>query len=280
MDAQSVELLDWLNGYLQLSLSKVEQCANGAVYCQILDACRPGMVAMRKVNWAARRESEALANYGVLEAALQRCATNWPLAKGVDADTLLTGAYQPNLEMLQCMRQYWAKIGPTEGYDPLKCRWGVVRLPAWARARTALGEHNGWARSAGIESCPGSRVSSRAVTPERQIVQPVASKVRFSENVSSGSGSAEASVQRKELRRLRAVARCVEKERNWYYRKLRDVEVIMQTIESPSRKDTTLPQLMGEIMGVLSSCDDDDTFKTPLKPASRDLESTPKPLRC
>lgn len=35
------ELLTWLNELLQLNYSKVEQCANGAAYCQIMDAIYP-----------------------------------------------------------------------------------------------------------------------------------------------------------------------------------------------------------------------------------------------
>ena len=35
------ELLSWLNELLTLNYTKVEQCANGAAYCQIMDACYP-----------------------------------------------------------------------------------------------------------------------------------------------------------------------------------------------------------------------------------------------
>lgn len=35
------ELLAWLNDLLDLNYTKVEQCANGAAYCQIIDAVFP-----------------------------------------------------------------------------------------------------------------------------------------------------------------------------------------------------------------------------------------------
>ncbi len=35
------ELLTWLNDLLEMNYSKVEQCANGAAYCQIMDAIYP-----------------------------------------------------------------------------------------------------------------------------------------------------------------------------------------------------------------------------------------------
>ncbi|CAE8688454.1 unnamed protein product, partial [Polarella glacialis] len=66
------ELLQWLNSTLQLNISKVEQCSNGAIYCQIIDACHPGAVAIRKVNWAARDEHQCVPNYKVLQQAFDQ----------------------------------------------------------------------------------------------------------------------------------------------------------------------------------------------------------------
>eukprot|EP00435_Cladocopium_sp_Y103_P026470 s2850_g6.t1 len=39
-----------VNRLLQVNLAKVEQCASGAIYCQIIDACHPASVAMRKAT--------------------------------------------------------------------------------------------------------------------------------------------------------------------------------------------------------------------------------------
>lgn len=35
------ELLSWLNDILDINYTKVEQCANGAAYCQVMDAIFP-----------------------------------------------------------------------------------------------------------------------------------------------------------------------------------------------------------------------------------------------
>ncbi len=35
------ELLTWLNDLLKTDYSRVEQCANGAAYCQVLDSLFP-----------------------------------------------------------------------------------------------------------------------------------------------------------------------------------------------------------------------------------------------
>jgi len=45
------ELLTWLNELLQLNYTKVEQCANGAAYCQIMDASsQHGILKKSHVN--------------------------------------------------------------------------------------------------------------------------------------------------------------------------------------------------------------------------------------
>jgi len=61
------ELLSWANETFGLSLTKVEQCATGAVYCQIIDAIYPGTVAMGKVRWGAKHDYEFVENYKVLQ---------------------------------------------------------------------------------------------------------------------------------------------------------------------------------------------------------------------
>jgi microtubule-associated protein, RP/EB family len=80
------QLLQWVNSKLKLNLAKVEECANGAVYTQLIDCMcwsspiyneagrRKENVAMKKINWSARDNSpEALNNYKVLQQAFDKC---------------------------------------------------------------------------------------------------------------------------------------------------------------------------------------------------------------
>ena len=71
------EILFWLNQLLKVSLSlnisifelnvtRIEEYASGAVYCQIIDALNPGSVQMSKVNWKAKTDYEILNNYKIL----------------------------------------------------------------------------------------------------------------------------------------------------------------------------------------------------------------------
>lgn len=55
--ASKTELLEWVNGLLQLQLSKLEQFASGAVFCQLLDAYFPNIIPMHKVRGVSTRTS-------------------------------------------------------------------------------------------------------------------------------------------------------------------------------------------------------------------------------
>lgn len=97
------ELLSWINGLLQTSLAKVEQCASGAVYCQIIDACHPNTVAMQKVNWMAKVDHEYIPNYKVLQAAFDR----HNIERNIQVDQLIRAKYQDNLEFLQWFKHFF-----------------------------------------------------------------------------------------------------------------------------------------------------------------------------
>jgi len=120
-------LLDWVNDLLNLQLRKVEQCASGAVYCQILDMCYPETVEMTKVNWMAKVEHEYLPNYKVLQTAFD---TN-----GIDrhfpVGEMIRGKFRDNFEMLQWMKTKWDQVGARKEYEPSKAREGKA-LPRWA----------------------------------------------------------------------------------------------------------------------------------------------------
>ena len=65
------ELLTWLNELLQLNYTKVEQCANGAAYCQIMDALYP--VPRRVCRAPALGSVDPHASASASHAPLLRC---------------------------------------------------------------------------------------------------------------------------------------------------------------------------------------------------------------
>eukprot|EP00347_Sterkiella_histriomuscorum_P006743 403351604 len=115
------EILNWVNDLLKLNVQKIEQCATGAVYCQIIDAIYPGSVQMSKVNWQAKHDYEFAYNYKVLQVALQKSG----ISRYIDPTKLMKAKYQDNLEMMQWIKRYYDINSKGEGYDAVSRRKGA-----------------------------------------------------------------------------------------------------------------------------------------------------------
>ena len=55
----------WLNDFLCLDLSKVEDLSDGLAYSQLVDAVFPGKVALHKLVWNARSQDSRIKNLRV-----------------------------------------------------------------------------------------------------------------------------------------------------------------------------------------------------------------------
>ncbi len=113
------EVMDWVNSTLNINLGKIEDTANGAVACQMLDIMYPGQVPMHKVNWSAKQDFEFVANYKIL----QTCFSKLNIEKHVDVDRLISGRYMDNLEFMQWFKKFFELSGAqTTGYDVVSIR--------------------------------------------------------------------------------------------------------------------------------------------------------------
>ncbi|WVF71912.1 hypothetical protein IAT40_006722 [Kwoniella sp. CBS 6097] len=194
------ELLAWLNELLQpMVITKVEQCGTGAVYCQIVDSIY-GDLPMSKVKVGAKMEYEYLDNFKILQKAFNKHR----IEKPIPVDKLVKCKMQDNLEFLQWMKKYWdANSGGME-YD------------AQARAGAPLPTNPG----------PGSRTASAARTFSR----PTASSTGLggpSRSVSSASAAQVAQMQAR-VAEIEAHSEGLLKERDFYFDKLRNIELIVQ----------------------------------------------------
>ena len=124
------ELIAWTNSVLDLSLTRVEQCASGAVYCQIIDALFPGRVQMKRVNWVAKLDYEFLPNYKILQRAFDDCN----ISKHIEVDKLVRAKFQDNLEFLQWLKRFYESNTSAAGYDAKARRFGGA-APLWAQPR-------------------------------------------------------------------------------------------------------------------------------------------------
>ena len=198
------QLLDWVNSLLDLSLTKVEQCASGAVYCQIIDSMYPGKVAMKKVNWSAKLEYEFVNNYKILQKGFDECG----IAKHIDVDKLIRGKFQDNLEFLQWIKSFSSSHNQNDSYDAPSRRYGS-NMPEWAIK----------SRGKATPELPGRAGPS----PERRSPP--------------------------QLKRLQDDLENMERERDFYFGKLREIEILSE--EHENSPEPLIKSLIARIQSIL-----------------------------
>jgi len=276
------ELIEWVNNLLAVNIQKVEQCASGAIYCQIVDACHPGSVKMSKVNWMARADHEFIPNYKILQAAFDRNH----MEKHIDVDKLIRAKYQDNLEFLQWMKAMWDREGAgIQDYDPVKAREGRP-VPAWAVQKLPerpSHEKENVSSNRDTVGTPKFDPSARrraAATGRREGVHEgvkPAVTTRGSPVPRSGAKKlSEAEVedmrlkvldQDEEIRELRASADGLESERDYYFRKLRNVEILCGTLQATKTDGgMDVASVISQVEGILYAENDEVLEEVPVDP--------------
>jgi RP/EB family microtubule-associated protein len=206
------DILEWLNDLLQLSLTKVEQCATGAVYCGVIDAIYPGTFAISKVNWGAKHEYEFVNNFKVLQQAFQKNG----ITRHIEVNKLVKAKYQDNLEFCQWLKRYFDLNYNGEPYDALSRRKGDL-----------------YYIGIGNKPQPVGKVGTGAALKKKSTptgYKPPGGGAKKSVGGASGAASSgKVKELESELNELRLTADTLEKERDFYFGKLRDIEVLLQS---------------------------------------------------
>ncbi|CAN6717799.1 unnamed protein product [Malus baccata var. baccata] len=212
------EILTWINNGLQLNLSRIEEAASGAVQCQMMDMTYPGVVPMHKVNFDAKTEYDMIQNYKVLQEVFNKLK----IAKHLEVNRLVKGRPLDNLEFLQWLKRYCDSVNGgimNENYDPVERRskGGKDRHPKGAqkisKSLQSSNLHNpGSGDTVGLNKTSGPKQG-----------RPYAA--------AGGANSSEVQALSKEITDLKLSVDLLEKERDFYFAKLRDIEILCQTSE-------------------------------------------------
>ncbi|KAA8542415.1 hypothetical protein F0562_023449 [Nyssa sinensis] len=209
------EILSWINARLQLNLSRVEEAASGAVQCQMMDMTYPGVVPMHKVNFDAKTEYDMIQNYKVLQDVFNKLKID----KHIEVNKLVKGRPLDNLEFLQWLKRYCDSINGgimNENYNP------VERRSKGGRERNHKGfQKNSKSLQANNLHYPGSGDGTGLN--------------RSSGTMQGKTGTAavgmEVQALSKEIKDLKVSVDLLEKERDFYFAKLRDIEILCQIPE-------------------------------------------------
>lgn len=257
------EILDWINDILDLNLSKIEDTASGCVACQLLDLLYPGKVPMHKVNWSVKQNFEYIANYKIL----QNCFTALKIDRFIDVDRLISARYMDNLEFMQWFKRFYelncqdgGKNGNhPNGYDCLaqrsKGKGGATYQfnrkggpSASSRATASRAIPNSTTKSSSSVASASSRTASApsrttvtsstpttttgttsSTTSSQEILQYQSDIQVLQKELAEVRNSYESS--QVELKQLSDEYQNLEKERDFYFEKLRNIEILLQEKE-------------------------------------------------
>jgi len=237
------EIVAWIQGKYQPSVQRIEDLHTGAVYCQIIDSIYPGTVQLSKVKFSAKQEHEILHNFKILQAAFAKNK----LDRHIEVEKLSKkNSFQMNLEFIQ-----WMKI-----LHDQQVGTGATDYNAEERMKQA-----------GVKPMEASKLggaprrSAPAVSAaKKENVQPARASVAGQGHTSTSKAAPlEPSAREKELELevtdLKLTVDGLEKERDFYFGKLRDIEILCQTHE-----DQNMPFLRN-VLDILYQTEDD--FVTP-----------------
>ncbi|KAJ8453283.1 hypothetical protein Cgig2_008167 [Carnegiea gigantea] len=230
------EILAWINSTLHLNLSKVEEAASGAVQCQLMDAVHPGIVPMHKVNFDAKNEYEMIQNYKVLQDVFNKLK----ITKHIEVNKLIKGRPLDNLEFMQWMKKYCDSVNGgllLNSYNPVErreaCKGGkeVGKKPAASQACSKPNSGTNRPHSShGSRRTEGSSVN--ATNQSLKVAKPNSNIVAaYEEQVSFASLTHLILTSMEQITELKLSVDSLEKERDFYFSKLRDIEILCQTPE-------------------------------------------------
>lgn len=232
------ELLAWVNSICGVNYHKIEDCSNGAAFCQIMDAIYPDSIALGKVNYDPVYESDIVNNFIIL----QESFNENKIQKNLNINELVRKKASATLEMMQWLYNYCSIYGCVDNYDP------------YERRKIFNCKEPNVTRNSGVP------VLSRRKS-ERTISSPTIHRRKTLDSNQSAQQSLSESDSEKKVRKLeKSVTRlenelmATTKERQFYWEKLRDIEIYCNENQNESTK---------QILELLYRLDADGEFIQP-----------------
>lgn len=158
--------------------------------------------------------------------------TRHQIDRPVPVEQLVKCRMQDNLEFLQWAKKFWDQHYPGGEYDAVGRRKGSGAPPAVSNAAPRVATTSTGARRGGT-------------TPTGAAVRP---------RVAGGAGSANVAALNQELAAQREAIAGLEKERDFYFAKLRDIELLLQTaVEADPELEKEEDSLVKHIQAILYS---------------------------
>jgi RP/EB family microtubule-associated protein len=213
------ELIGWINDCLEANLGKIEELCTGSAYCQFMDMLFPGSLSLKRVKFNTNLEHEYIQNYKILQNSFRKVSVD----KIIPVEKLVKGRFQDNFEFVQWFKKFFDANYDGREYDPLGARGGEPLGKGGAKAPMTRGPASRPAPRPAASRPAAKPAPTRTAAPAR----PVANRP-----VAGGDAPGKVDELTAQLNDMKLTIDGLEKERDFYFGKLRDIEVLCQENES------------------------------------------------
>ena len=259
------ELLSWINSIVGVGYRKIEDCANGAAFCQVIDALHPDSINLGKVKFDATSETDIINNYKILQEGLFQNHIN----KNLHISEFLTKKVNASLEMLQWLYQYSHLLLSSINYNPYERRKQLgIKEPKLTRISSSPNPTYQYKPiTPNVAKRPQTALKPRTPpTPKLPEISESPSlsqtqKHSLSSSYASTTNSASKSDTERRIRHLEKKVMKLEyeldatiKERDFYWKRLRQIELYCANTETPEAQN---------ILEMLCQTESENGFVTP-----------------
>lgn len=188
-----------------------------------MDCLYPGTFPYSKVKWDAKHEYEFVENYKIL----QNCFDKNGIKRHIEVGKLTKARYQDNLEFSQWLKAFFEKNHNGENYDAMGRRknkdlfyimgGGKIAPPSSQPGSKPGAPSGGAPRAAPVTAGPVSTSNTGPPVVRKQIGSGA-----------SSMGSANTAKLEEQISELKLHNDTLDKEREFYFSKLRDIELLLQ----------------------------------------------------
>jgi len=268
MGESRTELLAWINDLLQTDFTKIESLGTGAAFCQIMDSIY-GDTTLNRVKFNAKMEYEYVNNFKTLQA----CFDKHKVDKVVPVTKLVKCRMQDNLEFTQWLKRYWDSYYPGGVYDAHGRLHGAGISGGGVSGGGGGGGGGGGmgrtqaraptgmtSRGPATRRAPSAGSSGKPVHPGAKNGRMSSASGRAASPMDAHTSSAMVQDLTRQMAEMRVTVDGLEKERDFYFQKLREIEVLVQRMsEDPnigSPENAQVAEVLAQIQQILYSTEE------------------------
>jgi len=221
------DMLSWVNNSLDATFSKIEELCTGAAYCQFMDMLFPGCITLKKVKFTTKLEHEYIQNFKLLQGSFKKMEVE----KIIPVDKLVKGRFQDNFEFIQWFKKFFDANYKGDPYNAFESRGGLplgTLSPAGGKPMHRVVPPT---TQIATRTKPAAPISARPMANNSHVgprPQPAPVRSTIGNNANRSPSNAHIDEISSQLAETKLNLEGLEKERDFYFGKLRDIEIYCQ----------------------------------------------------